>query len=187
MVGGLRSYCLPIPQTERFLVSAEAALRRRNVPIGIAAAAVAVMVWFAMTGSATLCAEVKRLISESASEFDAIRGEPVDGSTEEWKTSFAIGGASSCSIFVDPERTGYSCSWEYEATSGDGPVAYRETVDQVRSCLGGSAVESEDTSVNHPDFWALTTFEISDGAVTVSQKNKNALRKVFVSIGVNGL
>lgn len=65
-------------------------------------------------------------------------------------------------------------------------MEYPEQVDRVRSCLGDNAVERQDTSVNHPDFWASTNFTTRDGDVNVTLKNKNALGKVFVSIGVDG-
>lgn len=145
----------------------------------------AVVVGLILNDSPTLCADVKRLILESASEFAAVRDELVDPSPEEWSTSFVMDGASSCSILVDIESASHLCNWEYSVTSGAGATAYREDVDRVRSCLAGTAVEREDTSVNHPDFWASTFFTTDDGEVSVSLKNKNELGKAFVSIRVD--
>ena len=162
-----------------------AAHRWRHLTVGIVGVAAAVVVGLLLSNRTTLCADLERLVRESASDFAAIRGELLNRTTGEWSTSLAIDGASDCSIFIDIERAGHTCSWEYSATNGAGPAEYDKAVDDVRSCLGSDLVETEDPGVNHPDFWAARNFAISDGEVSVSLKNKNALGKVFVSIGVD--
>lgn len=81
--------------------------------MGIIGVVGVVVVGLILNDSATLCADLKRLIRESESEFDAVRGELLNPSTGEWSTSFAIGGATSCSIFVDPEKASHLCNWEW--------------------------------------------------------------------------
>ena len=158
--------------------------QNRNLSVGAVVLAAAVVIGFVLLGPAGLCAEINDLIDESASDFESQKGVLLSESMGQWSSSFEMEGSSSCSMFLDMERSGHLCSWEYSNADGSGPVAYDETVANVRACLDG-AVETEDPGVNHPDFWAATNFAIPNGEVSVALKNKHALGKVFVSIGVD--
>ena len=164
-------------------------VNRWSIPAVVAALTAVTLVAFALTRPPRLCAQLSELIERSADGFADDRGEVISESAGEWASSYsmssnAMHNSDSCSMFLDIERSAHLCSWEFSNAGGFGTGAYDATVAEVRACLNG-ATESEDPSVNHPDFWAATNFAIPHGEVSVALKNKNALGLVFVSIGVD--
>lgn len=135
-----------------------------------------------LNGAPSLCAQLDRLAAESRSGFAAIRAETANHPGE-WDTSAATSGASYCLILGGEDSSSHTCTWEYQAVSGDASAAYAQMVDRVRACLEAVS-ESEDASVNHPDYWAATVFEANTATVTVSLKNKSALGKTLVAVSV---
>ena len=95
--------------------------------------------------------------------------------------------ATRCYVIPDVEGSGYLCSWEYDIGSTDAHDAYAGFVEQARSCVDDAATEHTDQSVNHPDYWESVYFTTDDTEVSVSLKNKNALRKTLVAVGVDNV
>jgi len=135
-------------------------------------------------GGGNQCADITRLVAESANAFEHIQGELIDEASGEWSTSYLIDEDSSCSIFIDIEGALYLCEWEHSAASNDGLTRYDSEVERVTGCL--SPVDGRnDSAVNHPDEWVSTRFAIPSGDVTVSRKAKNERGAVVVTVGVD--
>lgn len=135
--------------------------------------------------SSTLCSDLEYLRSQSLRDFEEISLASTMVPLDEESTSFTLDGASSCFLVFDPERSSYQCNWEHEQQD-DAERAFRSLSEEVGACLA-PATAREDASVNHPDFWASSYFELPGQAISVSLKNKLLLKKSFVSIQVDGL
>lgn len=136
-------------------------------------------------GSSMLCSDLDYVSAQSESSFDAISLASATQPLDEEPTSFMLDGASSCFLVIDPERASYQCNWEFDEEE-NAEVAYNDFSDEVEACLSPTP-RREDASVNHPDFWASTYFELPGREISVAQKNKLLLGKTFVSIQVDGL
>jgi len=160
-------------------------MRRRTVLVtGIAVVAAIAAAGTLATGAGSICDDLQRSIDESVSGFATIEHELIDGAANEWSTTFVIRGASDCSLTRDVKRASYQCEWEYELGDTAARTALAAMTNEVASCLGQSSSRGDD-SVNHPDFFAAQYFEIDHGQVSVSLKDKNALAKTYVTVGVD--
>lgn len=74
------------------------------------------------------------------------------------------------------------CRWEYVYRSPDARGAFEKLNEKLKSCFGERTQEVHDQGVNHPDFYDLRQYQIGDVWLSVSMKDKGALRKSYVSL-----
>ncbi len=88
---------------------------------------------------------------------------------------------------MKPERRAYRCVWDYAYRDERAYAEFDRFVGSLRQCFGRIAKEHVDRNVNHPDFYAARRYEMAQGEVKVSVKDKAALGSTFVFISVEGL
>lgn len=55
---------------------------------------------------------------------------------------------------------------------------------ELSSCIGDGASRKSEKPVNHPDTFEQVEYRYGDVSVTLSLKDKNALRETYVFLGV---
>ena len=132
-----------------------------------------------------LCSDMEFLIGQSGIGFRAIRGAP-QGEPGHHAATFLLPEASRCVVVMKPGRRSYRCRWDYAYRDERAYAEFWRFVDSLRQCLGRMAREHVDRNVNHPDFYAARRYEMTEGAVTVSVKDKAAMGSTFVFISLEG-
>ena len=136
-------------------------------------------------GTPSLCAGVESLLEHSEEQFAAITTDEIPTEPGQLPVSFVLADASQCAVYADVENAEYLCRWEFPAGSEQAREMYDQSLEEVRECVG-DATETEDRSVNHPDYYESVNFANDTGQVGVSLKNKNALQSIHVSVSVEG-
>lgn len=161
-------------------------ISRRSLVVSGVVLLVVVAGWFLLLRDRSdLCADVNEVYAHAASGFAELREAMLEDGSGDWSTSAHISDADDCAITVDAERASFLCEWEHVPSEVDANARYLDLVAEVRSCRGDIVAEREDANVNHPDFFASTYFTTDGATVSVSLKNKNALGRVFTSVGVD--
>ena len=132
-----------------------------------------------------LCSDIEFLIGQSRIGFQAVREGP-EGEPGTHGATFLLPEASHCVVVMKTQRRSYRCVWEYAYRDQRAYAEFDHFVDTLRQCFGQRAREHVDQGVNHPDFYAARRYEMAEGAVTVSVKDKAALGGTFVSVSVEG-
>ena len=132
-----------------------------------------------------LCSDMEFLIEHSKIGFRAIRGAP-ESEPGTHGATFLLPEASRCVVVMNLERRSYRCRWVYAYRDERAYAAFDRFADSLRRCFGAMAKEHVDRNVNHPDFYAARRYEMAEGAVTVSVKDKAAMGSTFVFISVEG-
>ncbi|MEM7223897.1 MAG: hypothetical protein AAF495_13005 [Pseudomonadota bacterium] len=146
-----------------------------------------IMVLFTASGAARaqdLCAEIEQLVDQSRTQFVEITAETQDGGARE--AAMKISGAASCRVMKGLNGNLYRCAWEFPHQASEAYNTFDSFVSRVGDCLGDQATQHEDKSVNHPDYFALTRYELPEAKVSVSVKDKAALGLTYVFIRVQG-
>ncbi len=133
------------------------------------------------------CPDILTLTEEAQTQFVAIRGEPATGALGDYQATLVLPDAASCVILEDAEKSSYHCHWTYPLGAKQAHDAFEGLLDEVRHCLGESASEHKDRSVNHPDTYASYSFESPSSVTSINLKNKSALKSTLVSIRIDGL
>ena len=72
------------------------------------------------------------------------------------------------------------CMWTFDYRATAATEALDAITTQIRGCIGDDISEARDPAVNHPDFFALHQFQSETRALSVSLKDKGALRKTLI-------
>lgn len=145
------------------------------------------LIMLALRPTVGICKDLDRLGQDAATGFDATRDELIDAPSGEWSTSLGLTNTSDCSVYVDPARALYVCQWEYPLGDPEAESQYDSLSKRVAECVGNTTSEQADARVNHPDLWASTYFATPYGEVSVSLKDKNALGRSFVTVGIDAV
>ena len=133
-----------------------------------------------------LCSDIEFLIGQSRIGFRAIRG-PLEGEPGTDGATFLLPEASTCVVVMKTQRRSYRCRWDYAYRDERAYAEFDRFADTLRQCFGQRAKEHVDQNVNHPDFYAARRYEMAEGEVKVSVKDKVALGRTFVFLSVEGL
>lgn len=79
---------------------------------------------------------------------------------------------------------GSVCQWEFDYRGPAAAQAFDRFTRLLSDCFQGRAREIRDQGVNHPDFYDLRQYRLDNAAVSVSIKDKGALRKTFVFLRI---
>lgn len=75
------------------------------------------------------------------------------------------------------------CGWAFPYRASAATGAFQQLLEKVKACADG-AQATADPDVNHPDFYELRTYRLSDHDVGVSLKDKAALGETYVFLRV---
>ncbi len=156
-------------------------------PLILAAAVLLPILPFSNASSQQLtdCSDIRYLIDQSRSRFVEIRGS-ADSDYGDYDTTFVLPDAWYCVILEDVEKWSYRCVWKYPRGDTHADTTFQHFVEEMRSCIGSISEEHTDQSVNHPDFYASSYFQLPDSTASVSIKNKSKLMSTLVSIRIDG-
>ncbi len=93
--------------------------------------------------------------------------------------------AGTCSVtrtLSAPDGT--VCQWEFDYRDPTAAQAFATFNQLLSDCFQGRAREIKDQGVNHPDFYDLRQYHLDGAAVSVSIKDKGAMRKTFVFLRI---
>lgn len=80
--------------------------------------------------------------------------------------------------------SGDVCQWSFAYRAPDAVAGFERLTDNVRSCLGADTERGADTPVNHPDSYDLRQFVAGGTLISVSLKDKAALRRTLVFLRI---
>lgn len=122
-----------------------------------------------------LCAGTMALIAEASAGFpEAAELSPLAGA-ESCTMALALSGARS-----------YHCAWRFPYRDGPARAAFEAFRRELETCLDPSSHGGADQRVNHPDSYDQRRFMAGAVWVTLSLKDKAALRSSYVFLGVEG-
>jgi len=125
--------------------------------------------------AAGLCEGVNALIVQARSNFS-------DGADQ---SAGALAGAEKCTMSrSEAGANAYHCTWGFSYRDAAASAFFREVDADLRTCLAGRAESAKDRGVNHPDTYDQRRYGLDDVIVTVSLKDKSALDRTFVFLGV---
>lgn len=75
------------------------------------------------------------------------------------------------------------CGWAFPYRAVAASKTFQQLLADVKDCTDGASAAA-DPDVNHPDFYELQTFRLSDTEVGVSLKDKAALEETYVFLRV---
>ncbi len=75
------------------------------------------------------------------------------------------------------------CMWRFDYRAPEATFAFDALTARVQTCA--SEPGAKDTDVNHPDFYDLRVFQVADGDIGVSLKDKGALRQTLVFLNIS--
>lgn len=144
------------------------------------------MIWaYVYRPETDLCSHLSYLIEQSESDFvDIQQAESLD--FRGYDTSFMLPNAKTCVIFEDVEKLSYQCTWEFPLADIQAETTFESLSEEVRACIGHIAVEQLDQPVNHPDIYRSSYFQLPQGQLSISLKNKSELSSTLVSIRIDG-
>ena len=142
--------------------------------MNLCAAALCLSITPVMVCAADRCAELRKLLASAEARF------PDTAPAEILAT------ADKCTI-ADDERGGktYLCLWQYPYRDAAAGAAFRALSDDIRTCLDEIAILPADTAVNHPDSYLLHRFRRGNVVISVSLKDKAALRQSLVFLRID--
>lgn len=93
----------------------------------------------------------------------------------------AYQGATPAGITADCDTEPGACRWSFALGDPTSRALFENMRMQLDACPGRIGIE-QDKGVNHPDFYDAWIFEFGDTALSVSLKDKAALKKTFVVV-----
>ncbi len=103
-----------------------------------------------------------------------------DGSGQLPKYSESAAALADAVICDEEDR---SCRFSFGLATDVSRDLYDQMVGNLSTCPGLKSAE-QDVGVNHPDFYDAWTFQFGDGVMTVSIKDKSALKQTFVVLRI---
>lgn len=85
----------------------------------------------------------------------------------------------SVNVLADCESEAMACKWQFELGETESRALFRDLVTKIDGCAVPLS-KMQDKGVNHPDFYDAWIFAFPDGGLSVSLKDKAALRQTFV-------
>ena len=82
-------------------------------------------------------------------------------------------------------KASYQCTWQFPLSSPEAEAEYEALVAETRGCIGDGAVEHLDQPVNHPDIYRSSYYEVAEGQISVSLKNKSEFSSTLISIRID--
>ncbi len=126
----------------------------------------------------SICQKVKTLLEQAKTNFAP---EEAGGAPE------PLPGAETCSLTLSLSGArAYHCAWSYPFRDGSVAAAFAGHTKMLQQCFGETVEISRDQAVNHPDFYDQRHYRMGEVAVTLSVKDKTALQKTYVFLGVHG-
>lgn len=150
-----------------------------------AASMLVLLVTTAVAQAQDFCPAIDVLIEQSHSQFAEILDKPANTSGD-YNVTLSLADASHCSVTKRSKRSWYSCRWDFPYRATQAYQTYDAFVERMSGCIGQRATMHSDQSVNHPDYYDLRRFELTQADVSVSVKDKAALENTFVFIRVQG-
>ncbi len=122
-----------------------------------------------------VCAEFSPLIADAKANFD-------DADLP------SLRGADTCKLTRSLSGSrAYHCSWGYPYRSEIAERRFKEMADALHVCFGETVGAGNDKPVNHPDTYDQLQYRSGHVAILVSLKDKAALERTFISIGIIGV
>ena len=130
-----------------------------------------------------LCADMNVLVKEAHSNFSNWRSE-----TSGAAKPLMLPGAEDCAMARSLSgANAYYCSWMFAYRAARAYGTFDAFDQSLQKCFGERAKLSRDQSVNHPDFYDLRNYQLGQVNVTLSIKDKSALRSTHVFVRVQGV
>ncbi len=129
--------------------------------------------------AADFCADITAQVESAQSNFVQSDGErSLRSSRNE---------AGTCGLITSElGAVTHHCHWEFALRHVAAQATFDAFDQELKSCFGSYAKIIKDQNVNHPDFYDKNTYWLNDVSITLSLKDKNALGKTFVFVGVHG-
>lgn len=162
------------------------AVRRKLMFALATAAAVSIGVSGDDAIAGNFCTDINRLVAEAPEDFSDVIIESGSGSGG-FDVTLKLEGASNCAVRRLLHAKSYYCTWEFQHRDVSAYEVFEELGQQLKSCVGGDAILSNDQGVNHPDFYDARIFQLDDVKVAVSVKDKSALGATYVFVSVERL
>lgn len=98
-----------------------------------------------------------------------------------------IAGSERCFMSRLPSGAdSYHCAWSYPYRDEAANAAFEALNQELRNCLNAGAESADDQEVNHPDSYDQRRYQSDEVTVTISIKDKGALNRTYVFVGVYG-
>ena len=98
---------------------------------------------------------------------------------------YDLAGAERCFISTSMNGTKtHHCVWSFpfrDVAAGEGFLA---TVSEIETCFPNISEPADDKPVNHPDSYDLRQYDVGENTLTISLKDKGALGRTYVFLGV---
>ena len=129
--------------------------------------------------AAEVCTTLETLVGEARSNF-ARRSDSRDGEAP------GLADAEECNLALVPGgRRVFQCRWGFAYRSQASATKFAEVDDALTTCAQGMRTR-DDQAVNHPDTYELRRYRAGAIDLSVSLKDKAALRKTFVFLSIHG-
>ena len=134
-------------------------------------------------GDTALCSDMNILVGEANSNFSNWTAK-----TTEAAPPLVLNGAKDCAMArsLSGERV-YHCTWMFAYREAGAYGTFGTFNRSLQECFGERAELSRDRSVNHPDYYDQRQYQLGQVKVTLSIKDKSALRNTYVFVRVHGV
>lgn len=131
--------------------------------------------------AAALCEGVNALVVHARSNFS-------DGTAQSAVAAARpLADAEKCTMSrSDSGANAYHCIWGFPYRDVAASAFFGAVDADLRGCFADSARFAADQGVNHPDTYDQRRYGLDDVVVTVSLKDKSALGRTYVFLGVYG-
>lgn len=131
--------------------------------------------------AAALCEGVNALVVQARSNFSDATAQSGAAATQ------SLAGAEQCTMSrSETGANAYHCIWGFPYRDAAASAFFEAIDEDLRGCFAGRAEIAADQGVNHPDTYDQRRYGLDDVVVTVSLKDKSALRRTYVFLGVFG-
>lgn len=132
--------------------------------------------------AAELCAGINTLLVRAHSNFSKMVVDPTGPGMPQ-----PLPGAEKCTMArtLSGANT-YHCAWEFSYRNAAANALFERFSGELPDCLGGNVEMVKDQDVNHPDYYDQRQYHLDQVTVTVSIKDKSALQRTYVFLGVHG-
>lgn len=128
------------------------------------------------------CERMNALVVQARSNFSDATAQSTGA-----VTSRPLAGSEKCTMSrSETGANAYHCIWGFPYRDAAASAFFGAVDEDLRGCFADSAEVANDQGVNHPDTYDQRRYGLDDVVVTVSLKDKSALRRTYVFLGVFG-
>lgn len=121
-----------------------------------------------------LCVAIKSLVPQAQANFTA--GNSSIAGAETCQTALSMTGAKTL-----------HCAWGFDYRADAALSTFQSFDTDLSACFADFGSVTTDQSVNHPDTYDLRQYQTGDVVVSISLKDKGAMQRTFVFVGIAGV